>query len=257
MVSYIIAIPSYKRYNTIIQKTLHVLEKHNISPKIIYVFVANNEEKKLYTDVLDKKYHNNIIVGKLGLRDQRNFIQAHFPVNMNIVEMDDDIKEIYELSHVSLTNKYNKKMKPISDLDGFIKNAFKQCMNRKLNLWGVYPIDNAYFMNNNVTTDLRLIVGPFWGMINSHNKDLILELNEKEDSERTLKYFVKDGGVMRFNNVSIETTYYKTPGGMQANGVDRKAEALKSANYLINKYPKLVKLNMNKKSGIPDIRFIR
>ncbi len=257
MISYIIVIPSYKRYKTLTQKTLSVLETHNILPKIIYVFVANENEKKLYIDILDRKYHKNIIIGKVGLRDQRNFIQQYFPIGTNIVEMDDDIKEIYELSHVSLTNKYNKKMKPISDLDTFIQNAFQSCTNAKLNLWGVYPIDNAYFMNNNVTTDLRLIVGPFWGMINRHDNDLILELNEKEDVERTIKYFVKDGGVMRFNNVSIETTYYKTPGGMQSNGVDRKAEALKSANYLVKKYPKLVTMNMNKKSGMPDVRLLR
>lgn len=256
MISYIIAIPTYKRYKTLVQKTIHILEKHNITPKIIYIFVADQNEKTLYIDSLDKKYHTNIIVGKLGLRDQRNFISQYFPVNTCIVEMDDDIKQIYELSHVSLTNKYNKKMKPISDLDGFIKNAFQECKNKKLYLWGVYPIDNAYFMNNNVTTDLRIIVGPFWGIINRHDTDLILELNEKEDIERTIKHYVKDGGVMRFNNVSIETTYYKTPGGMQANGVDRKSEALKSANYLVKKYPKLLSLKLNKKSGMPDVRFL-
>ena len=37
---YIIAIPSYKRSDIIQKKTLHLLQKHNISISRIYIFVA-------------------------------------------------------------------------------------------------------------------------------------------------------------------------------------------------------------------------
>ena len=115
-------------------------------------------------------------------------------------------------------------------------------------------------MTDTVTTDLRFIVGPFWGMINRHRKDLQLTINEKENSERTLQNWVIDGSVLRFNNIGIETKYYKNKGGMQNNSTDpnyRKEEALKSAHYLHNKYPTLTKLNLSKKSGIPEIKLLR
>ena len=46
-----------------------------------------------------------------------------------------------------------------------------------------------------------------------------------------------DGKVLRFNNIGIETKYYKNKGGMQNEGKNRKEEALKSVQYLHNKYP--------------------
>ena len=56
-----------------------------------------------------------------------------------------------------------------------------------------------------------------------------LTIDEKEDVERTLKHYVQDGSVFRFNNVTIKTNYYKTKGGMQSENKDRQKEALKSA----------------------------
>ena len=44
MIDYEIAIPSYKRPETIKKKTLKVLEGHNIPPEKINIFVANEEE---------------------------------------------------------------------------------------------------------------------------------------------------------------------------------------------------------------------
>ena len=43
-------------------------------------------------------------------------------------------------------------------------------------------------------------------------------------------------------------------GGMQSENKDRKAEALKSANYLIKKFPNYCKLYLKKKSGNPEVR---
>ena len=124
----------------------------------------------------------------------------------------------------------------------------------KLFLWGLYPIANPYFMFPATTIDLKLIVGPVWGSINRHDKDLILTIDEKEDVERTLQYYSKDNGVVRFNNVSVQTTYYKTPGGMQTDKRDRKKDAYESAVYLNKKYPNLTKLYLGKKSGYAEVK---
>jgi hypothetical protein len=66
-----------------------------------------------------------------------------------------------------------------------------------------------------------------------------------------------DQKVLRFNNISIVTKYYKTPGGMQSEKKNRKTEALKSAKYLHKKYPNITKIKLTKKSGVPEIIFTK
>ena len=85
---YLISIPSYNRYNIINTHTLEMLEKHNINSKIIYIFVANKTEKKKYLETLDKKFHKNLIIGKKGLKKQRNFINKYFEENKDILFID-------------------------------------------------------------------------------------------------------------------------------------------------------------------------
>ena len=77
-------------------------------------------------------------------------------------------------------------------------------------------------------------------------------ISDKEDYERTIKYYLKDGGVLRFNNISCYTRCYKVPGGIQA---DRKTElSKKNANILIKKYPHLVSINNARNSPFVEIK---
>ena len=48
-VDYIIAIPSYKRAETLRDKSLTVLKEYNISPTCIDIFVANKDEEEEYS----------------------------------------------------------------------------------------------------------------------------------------------------------------------------------------------------------------
>jgi len=176
--------------------------------------------------------------------------------------MDDDLEKIVQLNVENGKNGKNDKnskktIEPISNLDTFIKKAFILCHTNTIFLWGVYPLANSHFMTNTITTDLRFIVGPMWGMINRHHPDLELTIDEKENTERTLQYWSMDGKVLRFNNIGIETKYYKNKGGMQNEGKNRKEEALKSVQYLHNKYPTITKLHLGKKSGVPELKLIR
>ena len=282
---YIIAIPSYKRSDIIKTHTLAVLNRHKINPECITIFVANQEEHDIYKESVPTFLYNNIVIGTLGLKNQRNFISEYYQEGKHIVEFDDDIKSIMQLVvKRKISNKISKKnivtgngmgtgsgmgskkskslktiktVKPIEDLDAFIKRAFEMCTESNIFLWGVYPLVNPHFMTYKITTDLRFIVGPMWGMINRHRTDLKLTVDEKENSERTLQFWVADGAVLRFNNIGIETKYYKNKGGMQAEGKDRKEEALKSVYYLNKMYPALTKISLNKKNGMPEIKMKR
>lgn len=254
--NYIIVIPSYKRPNLIQSHTLNVLESSNINSIAIYIFVANKKEYNDYKTALKAKYHKNIIIGKKGLKNQRNFISNYFPENVNIVHLDDDIKSINKLTHYNKENRTSNKLKTLNDLNKFIIESFHKCKELNAYLWGVYPINNAYFMFPRMTKDLRFITGPMFGIINRHNKVLKLTVDEKEDTQRTLQYFTLDNIVLRFNNITIDTDYYRNKGGMQFENKNRKASALKSAYYLIKKYPNLTKLDIKKKSGVPEVRLL-
>ena len=63
---YVIAIPSYKRVETLEKKTLTLLQKYKIPSDKIYIFVADEKEKKEYTEGLSK-YYREIVVGKPGI----------------------------------------------------------------------------------------------------------------------------------------------------------------------------------------------
>lgn len=259
--SYVIAIPTYKRYILLKENTLALLKKHKIPSKRIYLFVANKTEAKKYESSIPKSRYNQIVIGKKGLKNQRNFITNYFPENTHILNIDDDVSSIKELYSVPLTSKksrpnYNYRLAEINNLDKFIKKGFKLCKESGLYLWGVYPIANAFFMNPKITKELKFIVGPFWGVINRHSSDLFITINEKENVERTIKHYIKDNGVLRFGGVAVETKYYRNPGGMQASKKkqSRKVDALNSAKYLVKKYPKYAKLHLTKKSGHPEVK---
>ena len=264
MLTYQIAIPTYKRYDMISSKTLKVLKALKIKNSIITLFVANKKEYNNYLNHVSKSLYNKIIIGKKGLKNQRNFIQNYYPEGTNLVQLDDDIDNIVELYNPlgikkTSSKEYRKQntLKTISNLNKFIINAFKTCIKNKAYLWGIYPVANSYFMNFNTEIGLKFVVGPFWGCIVRHSNKLKLTIDEKENVQRTLQYFTLDNKVIRFNNISIITKYYKTPGGMQEEKKNRKQEALKSAKYLHKKYPNITKIKLTKKSGVPEIIFIK
>jgi hypothetical protein len=177
--------------------------------------------------------------------------------------MDDDIDSIQELNtqqQTAITQSTRRRytLQPITNLDKFIRSAFEQCGRIGAHLWGIYPVANPYFMTPQITTGLKFIVGPMYGTINRHSRDLRLTTDEKENVERTLQYYTKDNAVIRYNNITVITNYFTTPGGMQASlsrpKSTRKTAALSAAEYLHGKYPALTTVFTGKKSGWPELK---
>lgn len=267
---YIIAIPSYKRPNIIQTKTLATLKRHHIPRTKIAIFVADATEYDIYKKTIPRTLYGKLIIGEPTLKNQRNFISNYYPEGTQIVQLDDDLDEIVQLHRRPSTQintqryttpaaqrKAANYLKPITNLDKFIKTAFTLCREKGAYIWGIYPIANAYFMTDTVTSDLRFIVGPMWGIINRHSPDLYLTIDEKENTQRTLQYWVKDGAVIRFNNISIITNYYRNLGGMQATNTNRAKSAMKSAQFLKAMYPHLTRISLRPKTGFPEVRLLR
>ena len=273
---YIIAIPSYQRSEIIITKTLRTLFNYNINPKLITVFLANKEEYNTYYKIfqkpktkfpsLDVKYMKflkliSMVIGEKGLKNQRNFISNYYLDKQKIVQMDDDIEGVKMLVVNKKDEKNRKlwKLEDVPNLHQLIIDTFKMSIKMSAFLWGIYPIANPYFMSPKVTSELKFIVGPMFGIINRKDGSLKLTIDEKENVERTLQYFMKDKAVLRLNNVTVITKYYTNPGGMQADKdakKNRMLDAEKSAQYLHKKYPDLTKIFYRKKTNRPEIKLI-
>ena len=230
-IDYIIAIPTYKRYSQVYDKSIKTLIQHKVNPKKIYIFVANKEEEKLYKKNLPPDSYYKIIIGVLGINNQRKFMINYFKQGTNVVFIDDDVERIEELK--------NDKLKEINNVDRFIKEAFQECYRKNIYLWGVYPVRNPFFMKPRPIKNygLRFILGTFYGQIIRHSKDLITSLPEKEDVENSILHYKKDCGVLRFDKVTIKTKFYNPEGGIYAMTKDRKTIHKKAAMTLSKKYP--------------------
>jgi len=240
---YVICIPSYKRANVCNEKTLKTLHENKINSQKVYVYVANKEEYELYKNTLDKKYYNQLVIGVKGLVPQRQFIMNKWPNGKNIVFLDDDVATI----DLSLSSEF----KP-HNLDYFIKYAFKECLKYKSYIWGVYAVYNPFFRKpkKDLTTDLNYIVGAFYGIVNRPNlKSIQLtitkENGQKEDVERTIKYFINDGIVLRFNKIGFITKYYGKEGGL-GRFEDRLKPMKEACNRLEKAYGKYGSIKMRK-----------
>ena len=251
--NYVVCIPTLLRSTTIANKTFKVLSDKLVSPSRIFLFVASKIEYDDYMKNVPEKLFNKIIIGLYGLKNQRNFITNYFEENICILQLDDDLKDINYL--LPAGEKKLNKIYPISDLHNFILEAFNNLIEKNLFIFGVYPVNNPFFMSDTVSTDLKFLTGPMFGIINRHNTELFLELDEKEDFERSIKYYLLDKSIIRYNNITIDTSYYKGSGGMQHYYKDRYLEAEKSANHLVAKYPDYCKKWYKGKNKRPEIKF--
>lgn len=243
---WIVAIPSYKRAEILRDKTLATLTRYGIEPSRIYIFVADKDEEALYKATLPVGHYNRLVVAQKGLHHARNAINAYFPVGKKIVSADDDIRGFIEFDAGAKRHE-----KPLVSLKRTIDRGFTEAAKAGASLWGVYPSANGFFMKNTVSTDLRHIVGSFWGQINP-GKAVTIHLQSKEDYERTLQFWKRDGAVVRLNFVSPQTAYYKTPGGLQLTRTQEKIED--EVAFLEKHYGPYIVRNPNRKSGFVEIR---
>jgi len=248
---YIIAIPSYKRPQICRDKTVAMLRANKIPANKIYIYLANKEEKEEYEKVLDTSTYHQLVVGVKGLVPQRQFIMSKWREGKHIVFFDDDVDKV----DLSLSSKYCGK-----SLDFFIKDAFQECKHHHSFIWGVYPVFNPFFRKerDELSTCLNYIVGAFYGIINRPKLKAIQliitkENGQKEDVERTLKYFIHDGIVLRFNKIGFVTHYYQRDGSGLGTFEDRIKPMLEASKKLLKAYPEYGSIS-TRKTGMTEFK---
>lgn len=232
-----IAIPSYQRPIALREKTLRTLAEHGIPKEQIHIFVVKDEEA-MYKEAIGSEY--NIVVGELGLVEQKRFIESYYPEAHHIVFMDDDIEAI--------------DLDAFSTLTELIETAHKECLARGAYIWSVYPVWNPYFRKTKepLSTSLKMCIGGFTGIINRpNNVELHLKwCRDREDVERTLRYFIHDGIVLRFNRVGYKTKFFNDGGlGTLKERIDRITSEVQ---ILSDKFP--LHGSIRQKKEYPDFR---
>jgi hypothetical protein len=258
-----LVIPSYNRDKYLLNHTFAMCKEFGISEEHIYIFVATNQQK-LYEETF-KDFNIKIISGPVGLKNMRNYITHFFEEGVPLLCMDDDIDALYLLDEDESVSDKNKashwKLKKLSSLDfyNFTMDAYTTMRENARNLFGIYPVKNGFFMKDlpDKTLNPRFCVGTFWGIINSHKKHYKITFEEKEDMERSIQMSVYDGGVLRYNHITLKTRYYKTAGGMQTHisYEDRIKNSFESSKKLYEKFANICSLVTSKKNGMCEIRF--
>ena len=191
----------------------------------IYLFVVP-EEEVLYREAVASDLYGHLVVGVKGLCNQRNFITDYFDEGEIIAQFDDDVRQI----------KSEKSFREILEigLKGLEEGG----------LFGVLPNDDTRRMKDSTTSHLAFIIGCFY--IYRIHKDLLLGTDEKDDVERTILYFKRDGKVCRYQGAGVSTSYKGGKGGLQQEG--RKDRITAGVKYLLERYP-----GFCKKRGSEDV----
>jgi hypothetical protein len=247
---YKIVIPSYKRHDTIQGKTLKFLEGHGIDPKLIRIFVNDedpNEYNKYEEALSTNEYAKGIEIVKgvatLGL--QRNFIERYYPEGTNLMMFDDDIEQVLAKS--------GKKLVTVSDLEeDVILRGFRACHKHGAKLFGIYAASNPFFMKHRTYTKLSYIVGCMFGVVVEHDPFLERVTNHGEDYEYVLRQYHKNRVVIRLDDITAKTIYYDEKGGLQE---VRTAEYIHdSIKKIAEMFPQYCTMYIRKTTGNAELR---
>lgn len=231
---YQIAIPSYSRPLELLAKTVSTLSRFSIDPSCITIFVVEDQLLDYQAVIPTHKF----VVGVPGIVAQRQFIESHYPPGTPIVSIDDDIED-FDLAN-------------FHSLSSFITCAFQLCLETDSFIWGTYPVWNPFFRKNKApaTTHLNFICAAFYGFINRPGLIPITHGEQKEDVERSIRYFLHDGVVLRFNQVGFKTRFYSKGGLGEFRG--RLAASLEATQSLAQSFPDLTSVKI-RKNGMHEI----
>ena len=234
---YVIAIPSYKRADTIAYKTLRVLDDYSIPHDKIHVFSIPEEEDE-YRKVIPEDIH--LHPGIKGLVEQREFIHCFFPIGTKIIFADDDLEGFMGLDR-----------KAFVDVDSAFRKGFEMCLKEGTTIFGLYPVTNPFFMSDTISTSLKFIIGSCYGVINSKHRQQP-PYSDAEDFWRSCWYYKNEEKIVRLNFISPKTKYYSGSGGL--NGARTLESNAEGKRRVYKDFPEYAKPWTRKRTGMLELR---
>lgn len=237
-----VAIPSSNRVAKLTETTLPLLLDGGVPAHMITVFVPDAGQAAEYVAAVgglgvQVQYGHGI-----GMREARNAIARAYATGTRLVQIDDDIKGIFR--HAG-----PKTLDPVVDVDALFSECAAEAGG---SLWCVYPVPNPFFMHaDRVRRGLWYAEGCLFGYTVRNDETELVTVDDKEDFERSIRFYLRDGEVVRFDSITFRTRFYKEPGGMQ----DYRTEDTirQGAQSLEALYPGLAKARLAK-SGRWEVR---
>ena len=108
---------------------------------------------------------------------------------------------------------------------------------------------------NHIETQYSHLDSYYAHLVNYANASKVSIISFKEDYERCIKYYLRDGGAVRLNWVAPVQSYCKGQGGLnQIRTLEKEKQACET---LQQQYPTLVRIKQTTKSDKVDILFPR
>lgn len=235
------AIPTYNRPELIQKATLAYLERSGVDPARVDIWISGEAQAPLYAG-LPEHWRARFRMGIKTLTGNRLVAERAYPEGQLLVWLNDDIFKVSELSAD------NKKLeeRPIDDI---VAQGFTEMEQARAHLWGVYAVANPFYMKRVVHRDLRYVVGCFFGV--KLRADPFFQPQHgdaKEDYERALRFFQRDGAIVRMDSFTPKTIYYNSP-----EIFPDLATVERNIQWLEASWPQWVRRNTRKKSPYPEI----
>lgn len=234
-----VAIPSYRRPQTLQKKTLRFLRDAGIECSRITVFSVADEVEE-YKKFFNPDFIPRIVVGEPGIHRQRSFIESYYPPGTRVLCLDDDLDAIKRPfnSELPLTTLFDK--------------CFEVAEREGCRLWGMYPTDHGLSLKNRAVKGLTYVIGVCHGFVAGEKIEYPDPFTE--DFTRSIEYYRRGLGVLRFEGMGPTTRYFKEPGGLQCFRTPETQEAQMVA--FVERWPGLSKLR--KRPGkMTDVRLQR
>lgn len=245
----VFAIPSLGRPEGVKKNTIQNLHNLGVPKESIFVFVANESEEESYRHALGGEY--NIVVGLLGIGNQRAFINAYFEKETRIVSLDDD---------VTLMKKVENKVELLEEpLIPLVTRAFDMCDELGCRYWGIPDYTNGMFLKHQVVHGMRHCAGSFYGEYAQEPESQSLRPHG-EDVDKQIKHFLRYNGILRLNDIAVKQKRYSDGGVNQhLGGEDNRLVVLEqNALEMAKEYPEIfiMKEKYDLKKGVHKIKII-
>lgn len=230
---YYIGIPSYKRADN--QRTLDYLEKIGIDKTQIVMSVQSGSDYEEYAAKgISQRVDKLLYRPGDNVSDNRNTILDYFPTGTKIIMLDDDINSIKKLINNELVS-----IETREDFEKLIHYGFSLVARHKTAGFGLYPVCNAYFMNNKYQSR-SVVIGTLFAVINTDLR-FNREADTKEDYEYCCETIKRFGGFIRLDNYTCDAQH-RTKGGCEKFWLNEEKN-IRNAKRIVMMYPDIVKHN--------------